>query len=55
MSPIGNGKKTPPFPDDPDPILSGDASALVMDVQKIKTVKDFGEIPFTEFDIHKDW
>ena len=34
---------------------SGDASALVMDVQKIKTVKDFGEVPFTEFDIHKDW
>ena len=34
---------------------SGDASALVMDVQKIKTVKDFGEVSFTEFDIHNDW
>lgn len=34
---------------------SGDASALVMDVQKIKTKKDFGEVTFSEFDIHKDW
>lgn len=38
-----------------NPDTNGNAEALIKDVEKIKTSKDFSDITFSKFDIHNDW